>query len=128
MFNTTGGIITLDLTKWNTDNLTSAANMFSYMANLKSLDISTWNTSKFNSSSKDMIIWDQNLTDFNSPTFYIDLSFAGDTALSIDSLMSIINGLAPTTSARTLTLSTASKNKLTDEQIAIATNKGWTIA
>ena len=128
MFNTTGGIITLDLTKWNTDNLTSAANMFSYMANLKSLDISTWNTSKLNSSSKDMIIWDQNLTDFNSPTFYIDLSFAGDTALSIDSLMSIINGLAPTTSARTLTLSTASKNKLTDEQIAIATNKGWTIA
>ena len=128
MFTSANSIITLDLTKWNTGNLSSAGVMFGYMNNLKSLDISTWNTSKFNSQSKNMLTWDTKLTDFNSPTFYIDMDFSTSSALSIDSLMSIINRLAPTTSTRTLTLSSASKNKLTDEQIAIATSKGWTIA
>jgi hypothetical protein len=53
-------------------------------------------------------------------------------ALSVDSLMSIINHLQDLIEAGkstcTLTIGTTNLNKLTDEQKAIATQKGWTLA
>lgn len=41
--------------------------------------------------------------------------------------MSIINNLVASESTRTLTLGSANLAKLTDDQIAIAVNKGWTV-
>ena len=52
------------------------------------------------------------------------------TKLTHDSLMSIINALydySGTTTTRTVTLGTDNKNKLTEAEIAIATQKGWTV-
>ncbi len=49
-------------------------------------------------------------------------------ALTRDSLMSIINALADGVSAKTCTLGTANLVKLTDQEKAIATQKGWTLA
>ena len=51
----------------------------------------------------------------------------GNTALTVTSLMNIINALPTTTSSRTCTLGTTNLNKLTAAQKAIATNKGWTL-
>ena len=49
--------------------------------------------------------------------------------LTHDSLMNVINEAADVTaSPKTLTLGTTNLNKLTDEEKAIATNKGWTLA
>lgn len=49
--------------------------------------------------------------------------------LTVDSLMNIINKAADVTSApKTMTLGAANLAKLSDEQKAIATNKGWTLA
>lgn len=56
----------------------------------------------------------------------IDLSVS--TLLTHESLLSVINGLGTVTTATTLTLGTANKAKLSSEEIAIATEKGWTIA
>lgn len=56
----------------------------------------------------------------------IDLS--ASTLLTHESLLSVINGLGTVTTATTLTLGTANKAKLSSEEIAIATEKGWTIA
>ena len=41
--------------------------------------------------------------------------------------MSIINNLKVVTNSQKLTIGSANLAKLTDEQIAIATNKGWTL-
>lgn len=48
--------------------------------------------------------------------------------LGRDSLLATIDALEPTTVARTLTLGGTLKSKLTDEELAVATQKGWTIA
>ena len=49
--------------------------------------------------------------------------------LTHDSLMNVINEAGDVTSnPQTLTLGTTNLNKLTDEEKAIATNKGWTLA
>ena len=46
--------------------------------------------------------------------------------LTVESLMNVINNLA-TVSGQTLKFGSTNLNKLTAEQIAIATNKGWTL-
>jgi len=48
--------------------------------------------------------------------------------LTVDSLMVVVNGLQTVTEAQTLTLGEANKAKLTEAQIKIATDKGWTVA
>ena len=46
--------------------------------------------------------------------------------LTVESLMNVINNLA-TVSGKTLKFGSTNLNRLTAEQIAIATNKGWTL-
>lgn len=50
------------------------------------------------------------------------------TKLSHDSLLSILNACIETESALTLTLGATNLAKLSEEEKAIATNKGWTLA
>ena len=119
-------LTSLDVSNWNTSNVTNMSAMFYYCNKLTALDVSNWNTSNVTNMAN-MFGYCSALVDFNSPIFYISVSFEGCTALSIDSLMSIINRLASVTTEQTLTLSTTTKNNLTDEQIAIVANKGWTI-
>lgn len=54
------------------------------------------------------------------------LSFA-NSPLTRESALVILNGLAPRETNGNVTFSTTTKNLLTDEDRAIATNKGWTI-
>lgn len=49
-------------------------------------------------------------------------------SLSYESLLNIINGLADGVSGQTLTLHKDIVNQLSDDDIAIATNKGWTVS
>lgn len=54
--------------------------------------------------------------------------FLGNSPLSHDSLMNVINNLADVTDdPKTLTLGATNLAKLTDEEKAIATGKGWTL-
>lgn len=59
-------------------------------------------------------------------TVSFDLSSC--TKLTHDSLMNVIDGLRTVTSKRTLTLGSANLAKLTDDEKAVATAKGWTLA
>jgi hypothetical protein len=68
------------------------------------------------------------LTDFESCVWYKSISFSSSSKLTHDSLMSIINNLATVTSKQTLTIGATNKAKLTDDEIAVATEKGWTVA
>ena len=55
----------------------------------------------------------------------IDLHWS--TLLTVESLMNVINQAA-TVTGKTMTLGSTNLAKLTDEQKAVATNKGWTLA
>lgn len=47
--------------------------------------------------------------------------------LSVDSLVSIFNALPTARGTKTVTIGSTNKNKLSAAQLAIATNKGWTV-
>ena len=49
------------------------------------------------------------------------------TNLDVSSLLDVINNLATVTTTKTLTLGSTLLAKLTEEQIAVAVNKGWTV-
>jgi hypothetical protein len=56
------------------------------------------------------------------------MDFSSCSKLDYESLMSIINALVTITSNKTLKLGATNLAKLTDEEKAIATEKGWTLA
>lgn len=56
------------------------------------------------------------------------IKLSSSTMLSHDSLIRVINNLDTVTTATTLTLGTINLAKLTDDEKAVATGKGWTLA
>lgn len=66
-----------------------------------------------------------NLGGFGAISASIDLS--GSPKLTVESLMNVINQAA-TVTGKTMTLGSTNLAKLTDEQKAVATSKGWTLA
>ena len=68
------------------------------------------------------------LVDFYPPYLpAVAMKFDNDIMISHDSLVRILNRLPTLTSAKTITLGQSNRLKLTPEEIAIATNKGWTV-
>ena len=57
-----------------------------------------------------------------------NLSLASSCCLTHESLLDVIDKLSQVASAKTLTLGSVNKAKLSVEEIAIATQKGWTVA
>ena len=143
------------LQNWNTSNLYNIMYMFRN-TNVTELDLSNWNLSKLNRSlyylfyQADNLItlkltnWDfsnigtvnydtfncKSLVNIIGPIYNIknNINLYYTPSLSIDSVMVFINGLTDVTEQRTLTLNNTLKKTLTEEQIALATSKGWSIA
>ena len=75
-----------------------------------------------------------NLTDLGGfKNLKVSLKLSGMPNLTVQSLMNVINNLYDfvgngSATTRTLTLGTTNLNKLTAEQKAVATNKGWVLA
>ena len=126
MFHTCTKLTQLDLSSFNTSNVTSMQNMFYTCSKLTQLDVSNFDTSKVTNMS-DFIANASVLQNFISCAIPVSFGASG-TALTHDSLMSIINNLATVTTTQTLTLGSTNLAKLSSEEKAIATNKGWTLA
>lgn len=132
----------LDLSKWDTRNVTSVYNCFFYCDKLSSLDISGWDMSNVQNISYLIgtygdfkVLTDlkfgknlkTNWKSYGSPRYLPNLT--------VESLLSIIDGLydftsngeTPSSSQGQIELGTTNLNKLTDEQKAVAINKGWTL-
>lgn len=58
----------------------------------------------------------------------VNFSISASTKFEESDLVTILNNLATVTSTKTLTMGSTNLAKLTDEEKAIATNKGWTLA
>ena len=126
MFRNCTKLTQLDLSSFNTSNVTSMQNMFYTCSKLTQLDVSNFDTSKVTNMS-DFIANASVLQNFISCAIPVSFGASG-TALTHDSLMSIINNLATVTTTQTLTLGSTNLAKLSSEEKAIATNKGWTLA
>jgi surface protein len=142
---------TLDVSTWNTSNVTSISNTFSGCSKLVNLNIGNFDLSKVTNgygafSSMSSLVnltfgtnYGKGFTAKSNNSFSYTLTFTNCTKLTHDSLMSIINNLydlnltynvagGGTLYTQKLELGSTNLAKLTAEEIAIATNKGWTVS
>lgn len=121
------GLNNMDFLKnWDVSNIKKMDNMIYSCKNLKSLDLSGWDVGNVISFGNFCSFCDV-LEDFKAPK-NIKASIKFDySKLNYESLMSIINNLAPVETTQTLTIGSDLLNKLSAEDIAIATQKGWTV-
>ena len=116
----------LDLSGWNTENVTTMAGLFSGCSGLVSLNLGGWDTGKVTTFSNAFTC--SALTDFTPPEMHISFSLSGCPQLSDDSIQAVIDCLQEVEEAQTLTLHSTVLAKLTEEQLAAAEAKGWTVA
>ena len=125
-------LTSLDLSSFDTSKVTSLWFMFDSCSNLTSLDLSSFNTTACTDMQwmfsgcrklKD-VTWGNNWAS-NSAITSFDVS---PCPLSHDSCLDLFNKLATKSSNATLKLSTTTKGYMSEEEIAIATNKGWTVS
>ena len=142
----------LDLSSFNTANCTDMEEMFWQCSSLTTLDLSSFNTDRvtnmngifdncfelntihfgnFNSSEADGSTIFQSCGALTTVTgafegtrkdLYLDIS-----PLTNDSAMVFINGLEKVYSTKTIRFNPFVYDTLTEEQIAVATSKGWTV-
>ena len=116
----------LNLSGWDTGSVTTLRDAWLNCNSLQSIDLSGWDVSHL---STNVTYPNGNmLTDYWPSVISINQSYSSAAALSIASLLRIIDSLPVVTGTRTLTLGQTNKLKLTAEQIAVATQKGWTVA
>ena len=134
MFNECRSLKEIDLSRWDTSlwALTTCQSMISNCFALETLympDNFTTSTFKVTNANYQLPYSAVPcLKNFNGYPITVNTNWSAFYCLSTESLVSIINKLPEVTVARTLTLGVAHKQKLTTEQIAIATAKGWTVA
>ena len=91
-----------------------------------SIDVTYWTGSSLNSS---FVNYMPSLTNFESlGTINANINFSNCLLLTYPSLVNILASLGETTSTKTLSLGATNLPKLTDEEKAIATEKGWTLS
>ena len=127
----------LDVSSWDVSNVTNMGSMFSFCLGLTSLDLSTWNLGNvyialggmFNNCTS---LANLQLNDLGHHQSCTSLDLSTCSALTKDSILFLFNNAfdratAGYTSAFTIKLNAATKALLTEDEIAIATNKGFTV-
>ena len=102
--------------------------MFSKCAYLTELDLSSFNA--INTTKLDYIFQGcTRLVSINSmKNINVDLSLEDCPNISVESLMSIIDNLMEVNETRILKLGAVNLAKLTESQIKVAVDKGWSVA
>ena len=120
-------LTSLDLSNFDTSKVTDMSSMFNSCDSLTSLDLSNFDTSKVTGTSF-MFSSCVSLTTITGviegTKVDIDLS---ECPLTNSSAMVFINGLANVTSTKNITFKDSTYDTLTEEQIAVATSKGWSV-
>ena len=136
MFSGCTSLTSLDLSHFNTSKVTDMGYMFSGCTSLTSLDISNFDFSKVTSISSFLPNSGNKLIDLRfGKNLKINWTYGSPNSqpnLSKESLLSIIDGLYDfvgngETTTRSCQFGSANLAKLTDEEKALATNKGWTL-
>ena len=152
MFTNCSKLTSLDVSNWDTSSVTDMGGMFQGCSRLTSLDLSGWDTSSLgiinymfrdcqSLTYLDLSSWDTSR--ITQTTQAIDRCGALKTlkwnnwkpsialtsvGLSRESTKDIVSKLATVTESRTLNLSSNLLSYLSEEEIALANSKGWTLA
>lgn len=119
--------IVFDLSGWSAKNLNETSSMFGYAIGLypeedKGMSLVGYKTLEF--------VKENNICVFDG--LNVNISFFNNLHISFrkSTLIALLNGLADRTGQSTLTMDMGATNlaKLTDEEKAIATEKGWTLS
>ena len=132
MFESCQSLVSLDLSLFDTSNIKDTYGMFISCSSLTSLNISSFDTSNITNMTSMFrycrkltnVIWGNNWANNSTITSFS----VSDSPLSHESCLDLFNKLATRDNNPTLTLSTTTKGYMSEEEIAIATNKGWTVA
>ncbi len=115
----------LDVSNWDTSSVTDLSYVFYHCYSLTNI-IGTLNLISITSAQSIPFIGMYSLKEINVQNLGRSVSFTNSSKLSYTSIMYMINN-AKTVTNQTLALGSVNLAKLTDEEIAIATNKGWTL-
>ena len=110
---------------FDTSNVTDISNMFSYCSKLTS--VPSFDTSKVTNMSS-MFSGCSKLETIHMKNIGTNLNISASTLFTREALLEIIGNLKTVTSTMRLTMGSTNLAKLTEEDKAIATNKGWTLA
>ena len=151
MFYNCLSLTSLDVSGWDTSRVTGMDNMFYNCSSLTRLDVSNWNTPKlvamdyiFSGCSKLISLDLRGFDTSKAPrlwgpfnacyslssikwTNWTRTTGLNDTVLTSECLKDLIKNLARVVSEESLTLNRTQLGYLTEEDIATATNKGWTL-
>lgn len=125
----------INLNNWNVSNVVSMHNLFFSCGLVASIFLNQWDMSAVTSVSS-MFYNCKNLTDLNMEGAILPKIDLQDwylyvcNALTVESLVSVLNALPQLSEGESYTCSLGSTNlaKLSDTQKAIATSKGWTLS
>ena len=127
------GIVELDLSMMDTSKVTDMFATFNDCRNLTYLNLSNWHMSAVSNINR-MLDGLGNLTTLimdNAifPKKDLDIYLSNSPNLTVESLLSVLNALPQLSEGESHYIQLGSENiaKLTSDQIAIATNKGWTL-
>lgn len=124
MFNYCSNLTTVPL--FNTKNVTNMSSMLSYCHKLTT--VPQFDTSKVTNMGY-MFSGSESLEEIHMININANLDISPSTKFTREALLEIIGNLKPQTSgSKKLTMGSTNLAKLTDEDKAIATNKGWTLA
>lgn len=127
MFNCCCALTSLDLSNFDTSKVTNMGWMLYSCEALKILNLSGWDVSSVTSMQNMFFNWIPLTTVLGPITgISVDLNLIG-CPLTNASAMVFINGLATVSSAKSITFKASTYDTLTDEQIAVATSKGWNV-
>lgn len=127
MFYNCMSLVQLDLSNFNTHNVTNVTNMFNNCYCLYDLDFSSLDTSAVTTTPIKMFNNCFNLTNLKVGKIDKSFKFTSCDKLSHESLLNVIAALEPTETTMTLTIGSKNLAKLTESEIAVATEKGWTV-
>lgn len=127
MFYECKSLKSIDVSSFDTSNVTDMGYVFSQCIMLKSLDISNWDASKV-TRTDNMFVGSSNLENLNfMKNLKKSITFVS-CPLTHESALSVIDGLAEVDTPQTVTFKSTTYNTLTEEDIALATSKGWNVA
>ena len=109
---------------FDTSKVTSMANMFYHCYSLTS--VPSFDTLNVTSMSY-MFNYCSSLTEIHMTGMKVSFDISASTKFTESALVEILNNLASVTSTQTLTMGSTNLAKLTDDEKAIATGKGWTL-